>query len=85
MVFQKTPGMGLMEYDAYRGRQRLGRTFSIENPPSNNGVCMTAWQMNPRRVAASDAGEETGSEAFLMEAGGTSVRRELEVRPAGMH
>jgi len=24
LVFQKTPGMGLMEYDAYRGRQRLG-------------------------------------------------------------
>ena len=66
------------------GDSGWGRTFSIENPSANNGVCMTAWQMNPRRVAASDAGDETGSEAFSMEAGGTSVRRELEVRPAGM-
>ena len=75
LVFPNTLGMGLVEYDAYRGVSGYGRTFSVENPSANNGVCITAWQMNPKRVTGSDAGGETGSEAFSMEAGGTSVRR----------
>jgi hypothetical protein len=48
LVFPNTLGMGLMEYDAYRGVSGYGRTFSVENPSANNGACVTAWQMNPR-------------------------------------
>jgi len=77
----------------------FGGTFSVGNPPANNGVCITAWQTTSVPVASgntdSDAKCELGNDpfdAFRMEVqrrdvGQTLVEREIrgciEADPAG--